>query len=326
MALLKHRNIPFPGSGRETPRPTGAHRAGAMLRDRREAIGIELSQAAAALRIKQPFLAALEAGELDRLPGPAYAAGFLRAYTDYLGLDSEEALRRFKAEADGLDAKPDLSFPVSPDARSMPGRRLLLVALILAFCGYSGWYYLSIRQAWRGERVGPVPPALLRAKRVSSAPRPAHKPTSTPSPHLLSAADAAPAGESAPFPPASRAALGTAGRAGPINSLRGGARQTRAAGTNASGAPPASIVIRATAKSWIEVRDSANTVVIERVLRPGDSYRVPNRPGLTLWTGNAGGLTVTVGGKSAPSLGRNGAVRRDIALQPEALMASSAGK
>jgi cytoskeleton protein RodZ len=41
-------------------------------------------------------------------------------------------------------------------------------------------------------------------------------------------------------------------------------------------------------------------------------------------TGNAGGLEITVDGNPAPSIGRAGAVRRNVALDPQALMAGTA--
>ncbi len=58
-----------------------------------------------------------------------------------------------------------------------------------------------------------------------------------------------------------------------------------------------------------------------RIFRPGDVYLVPNRPGLTLMTGNAGGLEVIVDGKMIAPLGPEGAVRRDIVLDPAKLLA-----
>ena len=61
--------------------------------------------------------------------------------------------------------------------------------------------------------------------------------------------------------------------------------------------------MRATADSWIQVRDADHSMLFTGVLKPGESYRVPDRPGLSLRTGNAGGLDVTVDGKPAPALG-----------------------
>ena len=76
----------------------------------------------------------------------------------------------------------------------------------------------------------------------------------------------------------------------------------------------------------MEVRDlQSNNLLVARLLRAGDVYNVPNKPGLRLVTGNAGGLVVFVDGESAPPLGKEGAVRRGIVLDPEALRRGSEG-
>src|SRR5438270_6112972 len=109
--------------------PFGQRSAGAMLRQQREALGLDLDQVAATLRIKPAYLAALEAGRPEKLPGAVYAIGYMRAYADRLGLRSGEMLRRFKQESTLLTAKPDLAFPIQLGERSMPGAGIVLVAL-----------------------------------------------------------------------------------------------------------------------------------------------------------------------------------------------------
>ena len=47
---------------------------------------------------------------------------------------------------------------------------------------------------------------------------------------------------------------------------------------------------------------------------------MPNREGLVMLTGNAGGLEISVDGKTVPALGPSGAVRRNILLDPDALI------
>jgi cytoskeletal protein RodZ len=80
------------------------------------------------------------------------------------------------------------------------------------------------------------------------------------------------------------------------------------------------VVLRARADSWIQVRErSGGAVLFNRVLRPGETYRVPMRPGLLLTTGNAGGLEVVLDGDALPTLGQQGVVRRDLPLEPDAL-------
>lgn len=133
---------------------------GDLLRERREDLGLDLDEIGTMLRIKPAYLAALEQGRTQELPGPAYAIGFVRAYADFLGLDSEQVLARFKAEAAGVTAPPDLALPVPLGERSVPGGAVVVVALILGLCGYGVWYYHSTEDRSRPERVADVPAAL----------------------------------------------------------------------------------------------------------------------------------------------------------------------
>jgi cytoskeleton protein RodZ len=79
------------------------------------------------------------------------------------------------------------------------------------------------------------------------------------------------------------------------------------------------IVIRARADSWVQVRDKAGQTLLNRVLRPGETYNVPPKQQLLFTTGNAGGVDLVVDGVAAPALGANGTVRRDLPLDPDAI-------
>lgn len=70
---------------------------GEMLRDARHKRGVGLDEVAAATRIKEPFLAALEDGDYSLLPGPAYITGFLRNYASYLGLHPDDVVQQYYA-------------------------------------------------------------------------------------------------------------------------------------------------------------------------------------------------------------------------------------
>ena len=85
------------------------------------------------------------------------------------------------------------------------------------------------------------------------------------------------------------------------------------------------ILVRAVMNSWIQVRDDAdNRLLVTRMLRAGDSYRVPDRRGLKLLTGNAGALEILVDGEVVPSIGPIGKVLRAVALDSERLRRGSA--
>ena len=84
------------------------------------------------------------------------------------------------------------------------------------------------------------------------------------------------------------------------------------------------VEVRAVLETWVQVTGENNELLLTRILRPGDVYHVPDRPGLVMMTGNAGGLAITVGEVRAPSLGPVGAVRRGVLLDPERLLAGTA--
>jgi len=336
----------------------GPRLAGAMLRRRREALGLDLADIAAALRIKPAYVSALETGYPDQLPGPAYATGFLRAYADHLGLDHEEVLQRFKQGSAAFARKPDLSFPMPLGERSIPGSGVLLVAIILAICGYGTWYYLSTSETSRPPRVAEVPAALLppkpepQATGASSAEAIAAPSTAAPPMAVPTAAPSTAAShENAPgspdsagaalAPAATPASLGV--RAAllaptpPVVAPEHPATESQdlTERTSLGPAPPPQsltgppgastrIVISAAADSWIQIRDANRSVLVTRLLKAGESYAVPDRLGLAMRTGNAGGLAIIVDGNPAPPIGPMGGVRRNVALDPQALMAGTA--
>lgn len=96
------------------------------------------------------------------------------------------------------------------------------------------------------------------------------------------------------------------------------------AATPAATTPPNRIVLRARQDSWVQIQSADGVTVMARTLKPGDTYDVPDRPGLRLTTGNAGALDVIVDGQTVPSLGQIGAVRRNVALDPSRLKSGTA--
>ena len=60
------------------------------------------------------------------------------------------------------------------------------------------------------------------------------------------------------------------------------------------------IAVRATDDSWLEVKDG-KTVILRQLMRAGDEYRLPDKPGLTMRIGNTRGIEVTIDGKQLPS-------------------------
>jgi cytoskeleton protein RodZ len=289
--------------------PAVATRVGAELREARERLGWTLPAVATHLRIRQPFLLAIEEGRIGELPGNAYAVGFVRTYAQALGLDPDEIARRVRAEADDVNRKTELSFPAPVPERGVPAGAVVLLGAALAIVAYAGWYRMSGREPGN-EPVRQVPPSLAQ---LAEPPAPPAPPPAAPS---------APAALAGTAPGAAPSAAGPADAATTAEAVPAApppiATPTAA---NAASALPAGtrILLRARTDAWMQVRDRQGQVLLNRVLRPGETWPVPPDRQLLLTTGNAGGTDILVDGVTTASLGNDGAVRRDLPLDADAI-------
>lgn len=72
---------------------------GEILRRCRVKYNISFEQAERDLRIKAEHLEALEHNSIERLPGRVYVFGFVRTYSEYLGLDGDKMVGLLKKQA-----------------------------------------------------------------------------------------------------------------------------------------------------------------------------------------------------------------------------------
>ena len=63
---------------------------GARLRSTRERRGLTIAQVSESIRVRSHYLQALENDDLSAMPSTAQARGFLRNYTEFLGLEINE--------------------------------------------------------------------------------------------------------------------------------------------------------------------------------------------------------------------------------------------
>jgi len=131
-------------------------RLGHLLHQKRLQRRQTLEEIAKELKIKQTFLAAIERGEYNKLPSPAYAQGFVRNYATYLGLSKAETTMLFKREFDEKRA-----MKVLPDSmvktKEFPLKRLRvqqsLIIFVLFLLLIFGYLFFQYRAAF-------LPPSL----------------------------------------------------------------------------------------------------------------------------------------------------------------------
>lgn len=133
----------------------------AALRASRTARGISLEQVTRDIHISKRFLEALEAGDYAGLPGQAYVTGFIRSYADYLELDPEPLIDRYRSQR-----------AASAGAEAPPGRRRLprAAALTLALLVFAAGIAAAVRWVIQppaaertAERPAAAPPPLVMA-------------------------------------------------------------------------------------------------------------------------------------------------------------------
>jgi cytoskeleton protein RodZ len=164
------------------------------------------------------------------------------------------------------------------------------------------------------EPVAPVPAAM--------APKPAVKIV----PHVT------------PPPPAA-ATQTISPPASPNNSQTTAPAATPVQGMSASIAPPAQtpavlpqghpyglqngnarVILRATGVTHVLVMGPDHTVFINRVLQPGDSYRVPDVVGATLTTPDGGAVQVELDGQSMGLAGKQSQMTEALSLDPQSIV------
>lgn len=297
-------NNETPSADREPRLPL--ERLGDLLRRTREEQRGNLQQIAEYLCIKRSFLQALEESHYDEFPADAYVVGFLRSYANYLGVDEQDAINRYRKEMAGRRRKPVLTIPTPISEGRTPSALVMAGAAAGALLIYGIWYAFS----------GPSPPAVstpllppaeltagdgATAVAVSSAtvapPAAATPPSSSPAPSPPVAASSAPPPVVVTPPPVAVPA--------PVQG-------TSVYGDAGKNTP---VVIRAEQSSWVLISDGKGHTIFDRVLKPGEIYKVPDKEGLLLTTGNGNGIVVSLDGVELPKFAAGSSrVMRDIPL------------
>lgn len=274
----------------DVPQPT----VGESLRRARSEKGIELVDIARETRVPIRHLIAIENDAHDSLPALPYAVGFVKTFARHVGLAPNALAAQFRTETTKGEHVPVNAAPLEPlDESRMPSWGLMAacIAGLIALVGVV-WSY----------GAGLIAPPVTETPVAAPAPVAA-----APEPLLPPAVDMT-------LPPPVDAAV--------------------APGEPTIGAPPTGdatqvlvegqVLISATEDAWFKVYDANGTVKMG-ILQAGESYAVPAEPaGLKLWTGNAGALRVTVGGRAVPAIGAAKQTIKDVSLVPADLLSRGA--
>ncbi|MFR8276122.1 MAG: helix-turn-helix domain-containing protein [Desulfovibrio fairfieldensis] len=114
---------------------------GAALRAEREKRGLSIEDVANHLKIGARLLRALEEGDASSLPHLAYAKGFIRSYSSYLGMAAEEVNEAVCALGGTSPAVPQPVY--TPEESLAPGRSLKWLGVLIVLALVAGGAYLA---------------------------------------------------------------------------------------------------------------------------------------------------------------------------------------
>ncbi len=122
---------------------------GKYLSQQRELRGLSRDEVSRVTKISPSLITALEEGQVERLPGRVFIVNYVRAYAQVIGLEPDEAVRRYE-EVDKATPEPS---PVVLE-RERRRRAWFILAGVLLVLGVGAYVVLMM--------TGKVPPNLPR--------------------------------------------------------------------------------------------------------------------------------------------------------------------
>ncbi|HVX67810.1 MAG TPA: RodZ domain-containing protein [Bryobacteraceae bacterium] len=282
---------------------------GDRLRRERLRRGLDIDQLAEQTKINAAMLEAIEADDLDRLPGSFFTRSFVRQYAKALELDDEEFETELKRVTGGEEpAVPefpvpsaDLGLPPVTPGVSSHGRShhslSSLIAFVLIVAACTGIYTL-----WQKSRDDSREEARrsAAAHQNQAASKPAPPPQAAP-PAAQPAAGTPGETVAAQTPEAAPAQAPPAESAAPTP-----APETPAAAPAETG--PVAVQVHTTAEAWMRVTaDGVN--LYTGLLQPNESRNFAGKERMSILFGDPSAVEVTWNGKAVGTIGPQGKPR-----------------
>ncbi len=306
-----------------------ADRVGTALRAQRLKQGLDLAKVSGDLKIRRPYLEALEDSRDSALPGRAYAIGFVRTYSAYLGMDSKEVVDRFKLEispeAELADERLGEDYPYveAGSERRWPKGSLLILLMISLAAIYGAWQLsFSVDQMVSGRSAGvsPVSSAGLKNGVAPVAPFSGAESdlipgTVTVTPETAVTIETLPTLSSPILVPPVAAATSSGEAEVALEGNQYGVDSANAAAT-----PAGRVTLRALKNdAWLRIEAANGKALFSETLKAGDTYVTPDQQGLVMVARDAGAFEILVDQKSIGLAGPNGLVLTGLSLNPDDL-------
>lgn len=263
---------------------------GGMLRDARLKKGLKIPEISKELCIRKIYLEAIEASDYKEIPEFPYGIGFIRSYSEYLGLNSARIVQLYKEETD-TRSRDEKYFVLEPVAEATaPNRKYLMISLLSLIAVYFIWFLFNERQNAETDVVVMVEDRIESPSEITDFP--------------LQVEEFIPAEAVAPTQNETLAVIDTTNQpieASPVVIIK----NENFVETPAVVVEPAKVIapksgrieLKIKKETWVEVKDGSK-LYISKVLQPGDSYMIPEGKGMLLSVGKSEGVETFVDGKA----------------------------
>jgi len=297
---------------------------GRYLRTHRRSKGISIEEVSQRTKINVAMLRHLENDNFEALPAPAFVKGFIRAYGQVVGVDVQEAIKRYE-DMLAMQSKHSEVEIVPPATAAYPWRRFVFLGLGLVLL-LGAIFYLTAyfnRTASTPPRVGEAPTQNGATAGPADAPKsdPSIEAPSEEPPQQGAAPGPAP-GESTQDEAVQKETvpldlkdevkeMSSTPQPSPestVNAVAPEAASSQAPEAEVSDAAEALVLeVEASELTWFKVqidKDEVREVTIE----PNDRVVFTAREQFDLIIGNAGGVDLQLNGRPVPVPGKSGQV------------------
>ena len=273
---------------------------GKLCLDARLNKGLTQEQAGHLLKVRVKIIKDFENGEYIDLPGLAYKIGFVRSYARLLDLDGDLLVREFKESLELGSYKEEYKF-LTPEINKNNFLPLgAIISVFIAVLSYTGWYYSDRSNKFekvtdnKNEEISKKTPEIDKNEYViieenlelNNLPntniRNNPKIVQNLNVRTNSKKEINQTLNSKKYDIDNNNLTKNISK---IDTKLNEIQTSEMSATANERDPSTEMVLKATGNSWVEIEDLDGNVLMTRLMRPGETYVVPNIIGLTFNTG-----------------------------------------
>lgn len=260
---------------------------------------VDLEKISDELCIRPHLLHALEGDDFDKFPSACYAAGFLKNYSSYLGLNVTQIVAQYKDEFQGSAKKVDLVFLEVEKNYNHSQHLIVSLVILSALVLYGVWYSSSGNKSLSLSALPDV--TAVTSSILVSATGDDQKSFET---KALLTKDVSEQNQGFHL-------------VQPVNATPLVQEKTISPATT-------QVRLSVAEDTWIRVVSSDRQILVDRIFLAGEEFYMTERKDMTLMTSNAGAVSLFVGDVAVSLLGKSGEIRDNISLNRQDLLTITA--